>query len=519
MAKKLLVQNSFMSTILLLLTFFLATSHALPLSTNTRWFVDQHGQRVKLACVNWSSHLQLAVAEGLSKRPVDVISKNITDMGFNCVRLTWPLYLATNKTLGSLSVRESFNDAGLVDAFNEFQDNNPSLVDVSLIDAFKAVVKSLAKKKVMVILDNHLSKPGWCCNYDDENGFFGDKYFKDPQLWIRGLTKMATLFKGHRNVVAMTRAVHKANPNVVVIISGLNFDTNLSFLRKKPVSLHFTNKLAFEVHRYAFSGKKTEWEDGNPNEVCGKLTKTLKNNAGFLVERGFPIFVGEWGLNLNDTKKGEKLFSDCFLAWLVEHDLDWALWTMAGSYYIKEGVVGAIETFGLFNWNWTQIRNEPFLHKIAAIQSPHIGPKAIPESQHKIIFHPSTGLCVLNKGLLGLQLGDCSYSTYWTYTHHKTIGLKGSYNYVCLKAQELDRPASLGLYNCFSGEGTRWAPISASKLHLATKLSNNQTVCLDVDAENKVITSTCKCLSKDNKCDPGSQWFKIADASAIYTSS
>ncbi|KAF5935163.1 hypothetical protein HYC85_026292 [Camellia sinensis] len=55
----------------------------------------------------------------------------------------------------------------------------------------------------MVILDNHISKPGWCCDESDGNGFFGDQYF-NPDLWIKGLTVMASLFKGTPYVVGMS---------------------------------------------------------------------------------------------------------------------------------------------------------------------------------------------------------------------------------------------------------------------------------------------------------------------------
>lgn len=55
----------------------------------------------------------------------------------------------------------------------------------------------------MVILDNHISQPGWCCSAYDGSGFFGDIYF-NPDLWIKGLTQMATLFKGVPNVVGMS---------------------------------------------------------------------------------------------------------------------------------------------------------------------------------------------------------------------------------------------------------------------------------------------------------------------------
>lgn len=40
------------------------------LSTSSRWIVDPAGHRVKLACVNWPSHLESVVTEGLGRQPV-----------------------------------------------------------------------------------------------------------------------------------------------------------------------------------------------------------------------------------------------------------------------------------------------------------------------------------------------------------------------------------------------------------------------------------------------------------------
>lgn len=65
------------------------------------------------------------------------------------------------------------------------------------------MVTTLGNYNVMVILDNHLTKPGWCCGNDDGNGFFGDIFF-DPATWISGLTYMATSFKDTSNVVGMS---------------------------------------------------------------------------------------------------------------------------------------------------------------------------------------------------------------------------------------------------------------------------------------------------------------------------
>ncbi|KHN46536.1 hypothetical protein glysoja_032628 [Glycine soja] len=70
-------------------------------------------------------------------------------------------------------------------------------------------------------------------------------------------------------------AVHAANLDVLVILSGLNFDTSLSFIRDRPVSLTFKGKLVFEVHRYGFTDGGA-WADGNPNQVCGKVTADIK---------------------------------------------------------------------------------------------------------------------------------------------------------------------------------------------------------------------------------------------------
>lgn len=112
------------------------------LHTDSRWIVDRHGHRVKLACVNWASHLEPMVAEGLDKQPVDWISKQIASMGFNCVRLTWPLFMVTNHSLGSMSVAQSFWNLGLVDYIGGIRQNNPSLLDLSLLAAFR--VKNLS---------------------------------------------------------------------------------------------------------------------------------------------------------------------------------------------------------------------------------------------------------------------------------------------------------------------------------------------------------------------------------------
>nr|POE76007.1 endoglucanase e1 [Quercus suber] len=503
---------------------------AQPLYTNSRWIVDGGGQRVKLACVNWVSHLEAMVTEGLSKQPVDAISKKIASMGFNCVRLTWPLFLVTNDSLASVTVRQSFQSLGLSDTISGIQANNPSIIDLPLIKAFQAVVSSLGANNVMVILDNHVSKPGWCCSNSDGNGFFGDKYF-NPDLWIKGLTQMATIFNGVSNVVGMSlrnelrgprqnvndwyrymqkgaEAVHSANPDVLVILSGLSYDKDLSFLRNQQVNLTFTGKLVFEMHWYGFSDGQA-WLSGNPNQVCGRVVDNMMRLSGFLLDQGWPLLVSEFGMDLRGTNVNDNRYINCFLATVAELDLDWALWTLVGSYYLREGVIGLNEVYGVLDWSWCENRNSSFLERISAVQSPFRGPGLSETNLHKVIFHPLTGLCVLRKSLFEpLRLGPCTDSESWSYSAQKTLTLKGTY--FCLQANELENPAKLGII-C-TDSTSKWETISDSKMHLSTKVDNGSTACLDVDSENTIVVSSCKCLGRDNMCDPGSQWFKLVDS-------
>nr|XP_028951691.1 glycosyl hydrolase 5 family protein-like isoform X2 [Malus domestica] len=531
MARSIISFFSFLS-ILSLLTLTPAVS-ALPLSTSSRWIVDESGQRVKLACVNWVSHLDTVVAEGLSKQPVDAIAKLIVSLGFNCVRLTWPLFLGTNETLAAVTVRQSFQSLGLLDSISGIQSNNPALVDLPLLKAYQAVVSSLGSNNVMVILDNHLSKPGWCCSNTDGNGFFGDQYF-NPDLWITGLTRMATLFKGVSNVVGMSlrnelrgpkqnvndwykymqrgaEAVHSANADVLVILSGLSFDTDLSFLAKRPVNLTFAGKTVFEVHWYGFSDGQA-WQSGNPNQVCGQVYNNVKRKSGFLLEEGFPLFVSEFGADQRGTNVNDNRYLNCFMAAAAELDVDFALWTLVGSYYFREGVVGMEEYYGILNWDWSDIRNSSLTQRLSVLQSPLQG---LSQSRmHKIIFHPATGLCLLKVGFLGpLKLGPCSQSGAWTYSSRKVLTLKGTY--FCIQADELNKPAAVGIL-CTT-TNSQWDIISDSKLHLQSKTTDGTEVCLDVDSSNTVVTSSCKCLSRDNSCDPASQWFKLVDSTINST--
>ncbi|KAG6479990.1 hypothetical protein ZIOFF_063467 [Zingiber officinale] len=516
---------------------------AYPLSTSGRWIVDAgSGKRVKLACVNWPSHLEPMVAEGLSKRPLDEISKAIGTMGFNCVRFTWPTFLATNDSLANLTVRQSFERLSALNSTDVslIERHNPALIDLPLIEAYQAVVSNLGDNNVMVILDNHISKPGWCCSRTDGNGFFGDTYF-DPNVWVEGLHNMATLFRSHKNVIGMSlrnelrgprenvedwfkymemgaEAVHAANKDVLVILSGLSFDNDLGFLstRQPNVSFSSKSKLVFEVHWYSFSNSEA-WGNGNPNDVCGRISGSVTNKAGFLLDRQFPLFLSEFGIDQRGVNERDNRYFSCALAYAADKDLDWALWTLQGSYYLREGVVELEEVYGLLSLNWNTVRNQTQLQRVRSIQQPFRGPGFSDVPPYKIIFHPLTGHCVTldSSRRLTLAIGPCSQR--WNFNDDQTLSLTAGSTSSCITAIGVGMPVAMA--ECDRVTSSKWELLSSSHMHVSTKVAGgNATVCLDVGGDGRsLITNPCRCLGGNASCDPEGQWFKLVSSSRLIS--
>ncbi|KAJ4975994.1 hypothetical protein NE237_001100 [Protea cynaroides] len=144
--------------------------------------------------------------------------------------------------------------------------------------------------------------------------------------------------------------VHDANPNVLVILSGFDFDKYLGMLKNQPVNVSFEEKLVFEVHWYSFAASDG-WINCNPNDVCASQVQFLRHHAFFLLDQGYPLFMSEWGVNLKGDDVADNRHSSCVFALLAELDLDWALWTLMGSYYYRENVMEMNEYYDVLNWD------------------------------------------------------------------------------------------------------------------------------------------------------------------------
>ncbi|KAL9665393.1 hypothetical protein QQ045_020813 [Rhodiola kirilowii] len=197
-----------------------------------------------------------------------------------------------------------------------------------------------------------------------EMASLADEYF-DPDLWVQGLTQMTSMSSNFSNVIGMSlrnelrgpkqnvkawynymqtgaEAVHAANPRLLVILSGLDYDKDFSFLQKTPLNITFSNKLVFEIHWYAFSDGSS-WATENPNDVCSRVVSNIMKRSGFLLDIGYPLFVSEFGVDLRGTNVIDNRYLGCFMGLAAELDLDFALWALVGSYDLRQWTVGLKE--------------------------------------------------------------------------------------------------------------------------------------------------------------------------------
>ena len=376
-----------------------------PFHTSGRWVLDSTGARYKLRCVNWAGHLEPSIPEGLAQQPVDTIASWISSNGFNCVRLTYSIDTALNQ---DVAVSDSFtqassaaNDPSALQAqYTQATTKNPFLTSATRISTYATVLEALDAQNIAVILDNHVSKAQWCCNYTDGNGWWdtasgynddNSRYFNTTN-WLSGLSAMANFASSHSNVIGMSlrnelratgtqdennhadwynyvtqgaTAIHTANPNLLIAIGGVTSATDLSYIATTPLAgttTTWANRTIWEFHSYYFSFP-------GASSICDVYEGLLGARSGFLIEQNQPwtgpLWLSEFGA-LQDISAGgfttelEQAYLKCLVSYMEGNDADWAVWALQGGYYLREGVVDSDESYGLLTHDWSTWRNATF---------------------------------------------------------------------------------------------------------------------------------------------------------------
>ncbi|CAF1097852.1 unnamed protein product [Didymodactylos carnosus] len=365
------------------------TAHHFPFSTVGRHIIDSTGQTLKFSCVNWPGSMETLMPEGLQHNSVNNIVLLIKAMGFNCVRLTFSIDMTLSKNQ-NITALESLQMQSLGSAVSGFQLYNPTLLDETVLSVFNIVLDALEQQDILILLDNHVSKAMWCCSDSDGNGFWNDKYF-DPIEWENSLRLMSLIARQKHHIVAISLrnelrgsrqnlpdwykyvligvidTIHQTNPDILIVISGLNYDLDLSFIRYTPVQdllpEPIKSKIVYEGHWYS-------WSNYGHSSECTKMQNGVEDAWGYITTENekytAPIWLTEFGTNV-DNFVGDN-YINCVSQYVQNKKISWAYWVLAGSYYIRDGTSEFRESFGLLSDDWQTVKSDLFMKILADMQ-------------------------------------------------------------------------------------------------------------------------------------------------------
>jgi hypothetical protein len=155
------------------------------------------------------------------------------------------------------------------------------------------------------------------------------------------------------NMESAAKAINSANNAVLILFSGLDYDTDMSTIPTASnlgnnehfhkSDFTFSNKLVLELHNYD-TGAST----------CSSLESSLYNSGFDALDTSnknvvnvMPVVMTEWG-HSQDSSAWHSVYSQCLQKYLPQQKAGWMMWVVAGSYYIRSGTQDSDETWGEF---------------------------------------------------------------------------------------------------------------------------------------------------------------------------
>lgn len=378
-----------------------------PFVTSGQYIHDVDGNTVIYAGANWPGHGGVMLPEGLQYQSIETIVSKVKGIGMNVFRLTYAIEMIDQiyeNNGEDIDIKTAFINAlgetNGTKVLAQVLEKNPQFTEATKrLEVFDAVVAECANQEIYIHLDNHISKAEWCCSGTDGNTWWGDTYFNIDN-WVRGLSYMATHGKSWPNLMSMslrnepreptnnatvaatytwqdwygfiqkgTNAIHTANADVLIFLSGLNYDTYMTPVVQGTALTPgtgtfsfgdftgYTNKLVIELHNY---------ENGATS--CSSLESDLYNDGIQATHPGasgavniFPVVVTEFGFAMDGTTwKG--VYATCLASYLPAQKVGWMIWVVVGSYYLREGIQDYDETWGLLTHDWSNWRDPTYIN-------------------------------------------------------------------------------------------------------------------------------------------------------------
>jgi endoglucanase len=361
-----------------------------PLHTQGRWIVDRRGKRLKLASVNWfGAESAEFVVGGLDRQRLPELARLIKHGGFNSVRLPWSNQLVEQNPIVQ---------ADLLAA-------NPRLRGRRALDVLDAVIHELGRQGLMVILDNHRSRGDWCCDEAHGDGLWYTHDYPESS-WIADWRLMAARYRHAPNVVAAElrneirpdpslapgpttatwgdgnpltdwraaaerggNAVLAADPDLLVIVGGTEYQGNLTGVAANPVRLDVPNRVVYAPHDYRWFSSAAELAS------YGAFRAKLDQRWGYILTANLaPLYLSEFGTCTNPSPREQcdpldPTYLEFITRYLRESDMDWAYWPLNGTQSAGYGREhGAIEAYGLLNDDWSAYGNRTVLAALKSVQ-------------------------------------------------------------------------------------------------------------------------------------------------------
>ncbi|UTT90264.1 hypothetical protein NDA17_002816 [Ustilago hordei] len=413
-----------------------------PFKTEGNQVKNANGEPVIFVGTNWPGSGETTIPEGIEFRSIADIVSMMKYVGYNFVRHTYPIQMidqiyennGTDITVQHALLYALGEDNGtrIMEMINK---NNPQITNsTTRLEVYSMIAEEEKKQGMLMHLDNHISRAIWCCSHDDGNAWFGDMDF-DVSKWHRGHRYMAEWAKKHSNIVSMSlrnelrksavkpgleynwntwwgnvseaaENIHATNPNLLITISGLDYDIDLSALTTQanlytapyvntdmdrvanaeslpPVYADIANtkfgkanKAVLELHAYKMStyyqdhlencgaiqaglyrfGFNALGESARPDS-CNNSTDFSDPNSCPPAKITLPTLLTEFG-DAQDSSYGNVIMQKCLRDFTTKNKIGWAHWSLAGSYHIRQNVVFNNDSWGLTNPTWTEYQSK-----------------------------------------------------------------------------------------------------------------------------------------------------------------
>ncbi|MDO9713754.1 Calx-beta domain-containing protein [Paracraurococcus lichenis] len=291
-----------------------AQSHAGYYHTKGNQIVDDAGNTVKIAGVNWFGFETSTFApHGLNARGYTAMMDQMKLLGFNTIRLPFS---------------DQLFDTGRNTPTSIDYNKNPDLRGLSGLDLMDKIINYAGSIGLKVILDHHRSSSG---DGPNDSGLWYDQTYGET-TWINNWKMLAQHYAGNTAVIgadlanephgaatwgdgsandwaaAATRAgnaIQSVNSDWLVIVEGTGqnywWGGDLSGVASHPVTLNKPGHVVYSTHDYPNSVYPQPWFSGSafPNN----LEQVFDQHWGYVYRQNIaPVFVGEFGTKMTDPK-------------------------------------------------------------------------------------------------------------------------------------------------------------------------------------------------------------------------